>query len=684
MAFANEWFKSRYSNPVSISRQAVSWFPTLPVGDVGFDMGPIMPRDIKSVLSRKKANSSPGGDGLLNGHLKNLESTHHFLATLFTKTLLSSPTPWEGWGSSSIVLIHKGGDTGDPSNFRPIALTSVVGKLFHQILSDRIGKFLVGNGYLDVETQKAFVGKISGCQDHNLVMGEVINHAKSNSRTAHITWFDLEDAFGSVSHELIPICLDRMHLPAEVKGYVLSLYGKLKGKVRTSGWVSEEFNFCKGVFQGDPLSPIIFLICFNPILEELKRFEASDGYCLNGDPIISLPFADDFNLITRDVRKHRKLMAHLTDLIGSMGLKLKPRKCRSLSIKAGKSVEIAFSLGTDEIVSILHDKCHKFLGGIYTFDFSASSIGAVIRDKMSDQLKNLDSTLIRNEYKVRVYSEYFLGACRFILSIHDLTKSQISDLESMAHSYLKRWLGLPRGASWALVHDIHGMNVKSIDHLYKESRSLTLSNIRFFSDDRVRHALDSKEEREGKWCRKFSSATYVKGLIEEVVPPVAGQPLLTVADNLDDSLGSWSSLEMDELAPPPPPPPQGAMRQTLLKRKIQAGVQDRVNNFWKEKVGHYVMQGDYLALIMEEGGCATWRSYIWDIPRGILKFAINAGLNTLPSLDNLRDRAKGYMIGAHFVVIRRPCCIYSPTVRWPLIRAGIHGVTIRYCLILFI
>ena len=52
------------------------------------------------------------------------------------------------------------------------------------------------------------------------------------------------------------------------------------------------------------------------------------------------------------------------------------------------------------------------------------------------------------------------------------------------------------------------------------------------------------------------------------------------------------------------------------------------------------MQGDYLALIMEEGSCVTWRSYLWDVPRGILKFAMNAGLNTLPTLDNLKRWGK--------------------------------------------
>ena len=69
-------------------------------------------------------------------------------------------------------------------------------------------------------------------------------------------------------------------------------------------------------------------------------------------------------------------------------------------------------------------------------------------------------------------------------------------------------------------------------------------------------------------------------------------------------------------------------------------MQERVNDFWKEKIGRYMMQGDYLALIMEEGGCITWKSFMWDIPQGVLKFAINAGINTLPSLDNLKRWGK--------------------------------------------
>ena len=39
--FADQWFRNRYSTPVPLAREAVSWFPNLAVGDKQFDMGQI-------------------------------------------------------------------------------------------------------------------------------------------------------------------------------------------------------------------------------------------------------------------------------------------------------------------------------------------------------------------------------------------------------------------------------------------------------------------------------------------------------------------------------------------------------------------------------------------------------------------------------------------------------------------
>ena len=366
---------------------------------------------------------------------------------LFSKTLLHSPEPWEGWGLSVISLIHKAGDTADPKNFRPIALTSTVGKLYHQILADRISKYLVKTGLIDSSTQKAFISGFSGCLDHNIIMQEIISHCKSNRKTVHVTFFDLEDAFGSVSHDLIPLALDRMHIPGNIKLYIISLYGHLRGRVRTGEGLSELFSFDKGVFQGDPLSPIIFLICFNPILEKLKQMEGKYGYNINGERVITLPFADDFNLITTDKRRHQLIIDQLQTLTRSMGLKLKPSKCKSLSIRSGSSVDLEFKLGDDTIDSIIHDRSHKFLGAHYTFASTGGAVADIIYDKFKSGLENIDSLLIRDEFKVRLYSDYFLGSNRFILSVHDLNLTQLRRMEDLTHGFLKKWLGMPQSGS---------------------------------------------------------------------------------------------------------------------------------------------------------------------------------------------------------------------------------------------
>ena len=157
------------------------------------------------------------------------------------------------------------------------------------------------------------------------------------------------------------------------------------------------------------------------------------------------------------------------------------------------------------------------------------------------------------------------------------------------------------------------------------------------------------------------------------MPPVqeVQNDFLVMEDGLNVSLGS--SISEDQ---PGESQAEAPLNRKLLKGKIQAGVQKRVSNFWREKVGGYVMQGDYLALHMEEESCLTWKSFLWDIPQGVLKFAINAGINTQPSADNLKRWGKRVVIAVGFVVTSRPWHTFCPIVPPHLIRGVLPGAMI--------
>ena len=141
---------------------------------------------------------APGPDRITYYHLFHLPCTHHFLATLFNKILEAGTAP-RSWGQAEgqahIKLLYKSGGRHDPSNFRPIALTSVVGKLFHKIISRRIETYLRHNDVLDASTQKGFISGMPDVFEHIYTLSAIMQDALSNGKPLMITFIDLKNAF---------------------------------------------------------------------------------------------------------------------------------------------------------------------------------------------------------------------------------------------------------------------------------------------------------------------------------------------------------------------------------------------------------------------------------------------------------------------------------------------------------
>ena len=81
---------------------------------------------------------------------------------------------------------------------------------------------------------------------------------------------------------------------------------------------------------------------------------------------MTAPYADDFCLISTRSTSHQKMISELHTQISSMGMKLKPSKCRSLSLCAGRPEAIPFHIGANEIASI-RDEEQNFLGKLLFF-----------------------------------------------------------------------------------------------------------------------------------------------------------------------------------------------------------------------------------------------------------------------------------------------------------------------------
>ena len=134
-----------------------------------------------------------------------------------------------------------------------------------------------------------------------------------------------------------------------------------------------------------------------------------------------------------------------------MGLKLKPRKCRSFSLSSGSPSNIPFWIEDKKIPSIQEEE-QKFLGKLLFYSGKSGETYEHIKDTFKKQLENIDKLLVRNEYKLWIYKNYFLPANCFLLTVHDITDTNLKKMDTFTDKFVKKWAGLPLCATNAIIH----------------------------------------------------------------------------------------------------------------------------------------------------------------------------------------------------------------------------------------
>ena len=103
--------------------------------------------------------------------------------------------------------------------------------------------------------------------EHVFTITSILDNAIQQGLPLALTFLDLKNVFGSIAHALISDMLNHIKLPSQVISYVMNGYSKLSATVKTKEWTTLPFSIKHGVFQGDTLSPLIFFVAFNPLIQ---------------------------------------------------------------------------------------------------------------------------------------------------------------------------------------------------------------------------------------------------------------------------------------------------------------------------------------------------------------------------------------------------------------------------------
>lgn len=91
-----------------------------------------------------------------------------------------------------------------------------------------------------------------------------------------------------------------MHIGDAFINWVKLLHKSGRMSLMLNRWMQPEFEPTRGVKQGDPLSPLLFLLSLEPLCNLLRR-NTSLGLRVGSRYVTGAYFADDSTLISKDV-----------------------------------------------------------------------------------------------------------------------------------------------------------------------------------------------------------------------------------------------------------------------------------------------------------------------------------------------------------------------------------------------
>ena len=269
--------------------------PRVPPDLVEHCEGQLSAREAKEALDAMKNGKSPGSDGLGCEFYKKFWYLFgdHFVAMINLCFLNGQLT--ESQRLSLITLLCK-----DKAlhylltHWRPISLINVDAKIVSKAICNRLKKVLP---YIVSDDQTCSVEGRS-ISDNIHLLRNVFDYAESKNIGVINLGLDQMKAFDRVEYKWLMKVLECFGFGPDFLRWVTVLYTNLKTSVIINGHISEPFSYTRGVKQGCPLSPLMYVLTIEPFANRIRLDPQIRGLKLPGQDRYSkiTQYADDSNL----------------------------------------------------------------------------------------------------------------------------------------------------------------------------------------------------------------------------------------------------------------------------------------------------------------------------------------------------------------------------------------------------
>ena len=172
---------------------------------------------------------------------------------------------------------------------------------------------------------------------------------------------DFQKAFDSINHDFMFKALSVFNFGPSLIRSIQIFYKNISSTVMNNSYTTPPFKISRGVRQGDPLSPYLFIICLEILAINISLNKDIRGIMVGNEEIKLETFADDMTAFLRDHASLDTLLNMVDSFSLHSGLKINFEKTEVLFLGNDQK-------STTEIVISLAKKAMKILGVHFTYD----------------------------------------------------------------------------------------------------------------------------------------------------------------------------------------------------------------------------------------------------------------------------------------------------------------------------
>ena len=193
----------------------------------------------------------------------------------------------EGW----MCPIYKKGDRSLIENYQPVTLLNMDYKIYTKDKSIKLANAI---SQIIHPNQVGFMPGRS-IADQVRLAKIMVKYAECKKENSLLIALDQEKAYNKICHDYLDKVLEAYNLPEKFRNIIKSLYKSVETVVMINGMPSTPLKVSRGVWQGDPLSCLLFNLAIEPLTNLLCRCKDIDGSKIPGEAekLVVTMFTDD-------------------------------------------------------------------------------------------------------------------------------------------------------------------------------------------------------------------------------------------------------------------------------------------------------------------------------------------------------------------------------------------------------